>query len=82
MADESDRDRLARELYEARAQHGPGCWNMVSLADQLRMRCPHCGAAMLQGLAPDVIPERAVQMLAELQGRRQALGLDVHERAR
>jgi len=70
-----DLDRLARELYLPRAPHWPGCGGLVSLADGLRFRCPHCNTWMLQGVAPTVTPKRAAEMLIELNARREHLGL-------
>lgn len=75
---ESDRDRAARELYDRRTPHWPGCGGLMSLADMLRHTCPECGQFTLQGLDPAVTPERAVEMLAELGARRLELGLGVH----
>jgi hypothetical protein len=75
MANESDRDRAARELYDRRTPHWPGCLGLLALADSLRHRCPHCGKWTMQGLAPEVTPERASEMLADLRARRGELGL-------
>lgn len=74
-------DRAARELYDRRYPHWPGCFEQMTFADVLRARafgapCPHCGKFTMQGLAPDVSPERAAEMLAELQARRRELGLE------
>jgi len=64
-------DRLAREL------HAPHrlclfCRAAVTLADQLRMICPHCRAMILPG---PITPERGREMLATLEARRAAMGL-------
>jgi hypothetical protein len=72
---ETDKDRQARELYVPRAPHWPGCGKVMSLADQLRRICPHCGEHTLQGLAPEVTLDRAAEMLSALQARRNELGL-------
>ena len=68
-------NRLAREMYFPRAPHWPGCGELVNLADELRFLCPHCNKRMLQGVAPEVTPERAAEMLIELGARRESLGL-------
>ncbi len=68
---EADVDRLARELYLPDRQC-PFCRGAVTLADQLRMNCPHCRAVILPG---PITPERAREMLAELTARRAALAL-------
>lgn len=43
----------------------------------LRFWCPHCKKWMLQGVAPEVTPERAAEMLIELNARRERLGLPI-----
>jgi len=53
----------------------PDCLEPMTLADVLRFCCPHCHAITLAGKGPDVTPERAREMLAELKARRVALGL-------
>lgn len=75
MPKQEDIDRSARELYQPRAPHWPGCGGLLALADSLHMRCPHCGAFTTQGLAPEITPERAAEMLATLKARRVELGL-------
>jgi len=72
------RDRLARELYDPRAAHTPGCGGQLNFADMLRHTCPHCGGYAASGVEPEVTPERGQEMLAELLARRAALGLDAH----
>ena len=69
---QEDIDRLARELYD-RYHPCPNCHKVISLADQLSGRCPHCAARILAG--PDITPDRARQMSATLKARRVALGL-------
>ena len=67
----SDRDRMARELY----QHGGycgGCRRSITLADALQFCCPHCRAIYLPGA---ITPERGRAMLAELRARRREWGL-------
>jgi hypothetical protein len=68
---QEDIDRSARELYD-RDHHCGACHGLVSLADQLGGRCPHCGALIMAG---PIMPDRAAAMLAELKARRVALGL-------
>lgn len=80
MASTEDFDRSARELHEPRYPHWPGCFENRTLEDVLSARafgtpCPHCGRYTVQGLAPDVSPKRAAEMLAELKARRLELGL-------
>ena len=72
LPQQADVDRLARDLH---APHRlcPVCRAAVTLADQLRMNCPHCRAMILPG--PDITPERGSSMLATLEARRVALGL-------
>lgn len=77
MADEMSMNRQARELYDPRAPHWPGCGEMMSLADELRHKCPHCGADTLQGLVPEVSLDRSAEMLRVLQVRRLEMGLAV-----
>jgi len=81
MTNEVDRDRAARELNEPRYLHWPGCGKPRTFENVLEARmtgepCPHCGVYTSAGLAPDVTPARASEMLLELLERRQALGLD------
>ncbi len=70
--DDRDQNQQARELY-ARRRPCPHCRKLVSLGDELGGQCPHCGGVILAW--PDIRPERAAEMLAELQDRRRALGL-------
>ncbi len=65
-------DRSARELFDRDHLCG-ACHGLISLADQLGGRCPHCKALLLAG--PDMTPDRAGAMLAELKARRRELGL-------
>jgi hypothetical protein len=82
MATDTDIDRQARELHDPRYIHTePGCGRRLTLAELLAMRaagqpCPHCGQYTLMGLAPDVTPARADDMLRELRARRRELGLE------
>jgi len=81
MANESDLDRAARELYEPRFLHWAACGKLLTFEEVLDARahgepCPYCGQLTTVGLAPEVTPERADQMMLELLERRQALGLD------
>jgi hypothetical protein len=81
MASNENLDRAARELYEPRYLHWPGCGQLLNFEQVLDARahgepCPYCGKLTTVGLAPDVTPERADQMMLELLERRQALGLD------
>jgi predicted nucleic acid-binding Zn ribbon protein len=77
ITQQADVDRLARELH---APHRlcPVCRAAVTLADQLRMTCPHCRATILPG--PDITPERGRSMLATLEARRAAMRLMPQER--
>ena len=69
---QADTDRLARKLYDY--DHTCfACHDGLSLADELSGRCPHCHVLILAG--PNLAPDRACEMLADLQARRQALGL-------
>lgn len=79
MADEMSMNRQARELYDPRAPHSPGCGGMLSLADELRHKCPHCGADLLRGLVPEPSLDRSAEMLRVLQVRRLELGLTVDD---
>lgn len=68
---QSDFDYLAQRLYE-HDRTCAKCGKAIALADQLAGKCPKCGALMLAG---PIDPDRAREMLAELQARRLALGL-------
>ncbi len=68
---QSDMDYLARRLYE-HDRNCANCGKSISLADQLRGKCPKCGAIMLAG---PIDPDRAREMLQELKARRVQLGL-------
>jgi len=69
---QKDLDQLARELYDY--DHACfACHDVISLADELSGRCPHCHVLILAG--PNITPELAREMLDALQGRWRALGL-------
>lgn len=74
----ADLDRAARSLYEplGAAVRCARCGRELSLAECLKHECSACGALTVQGLAPDVTPERARKMLAALRARRAELGLE------
>lgn len=74
----ADLDRAARRLYEplGAAVTCARCRRELSLAECLKHECSACGALTVAGLAPDVTPERARKMLAELRARRAELGLE------
>ena len=69
---QKDLDQLARELYDG-DRTCFACHDVLSLADELYGRCPHCHVLILAG--PDITPDRACELLAILQARRRALGL-------
>ena len=69
---QKDPDRLARELYDYNHTCF-ACHDVISLADELSGRCPHCHVLILAG--PNITPELAREMLDALQGRWRALGL-------
>jgi len=69
---QSNVDRLARDLH-APDRLCPFCRGAMTLADQLRMICPHCRAMILSG--PDITLERGREMLATLEALRVAMGL-------
>ena len=69
---QSDQDYLAQRLYE-HDRTCAKCGKSISLADQLRGKCPKCGAFMLAG---PITPDRARAMLSELQARRVTLGIE------
>ena len=77
--DARHRDTSARELLDKRYRHdAPSCGELLTLADVLRARaatgvCPYCGGLTLVGLAPDVTPVRASEMLVDLVARRREL---------
>jgi len=69
----TDRDLAAKSLYEVSGHHVAPCSGPLTLYDRLTGVCPHCGAVIVAG--PDITPERAAEMLRELQWRRWVLGL-------
>ena len=69
---QKDPDRLARELYDG-DRNCFACHDVLSLADELSGRCPHCHVLIQAG--PNIAPDRAGEMLTVLQARRRALGL-------
>ena len=69
---QKDLDQLARELYDG-DRTCFACHDVISLADELSGRCPHCHVLILAG--PNITPELAREMLDALQGRWRALGL-------
>ena len=70
---QKDLDQLARELY-AYNHTCFACHDVISLADELSGRCPHCRVLIQAG--PNIAPDRAGELLATLQARRQVLGLN------
>lgn len=62
----------ARELYQP--IHVCQCGHLVNLAAALKGSCPACHRLSLAG---PITPDRARQMLAELEGERIRLGLEV-----
>ena len=69
---QADPDRLARKLYDY-DRTCFACHDVLSLADELSGRCPHCHVLIQAG--PNIAPDRAGEMLTVLQARRRALGL-------
>jgi hypothetical protein len=75
MPNSATLDRQARELYDLCAPHWPGCKGLLSHADQLQGRCPHCDVPITQSLAPDVCGREPRTLLIQLRWRRSQLGL-------
>jgi hypothetical protein len=71
LGDFSIWDQWAREWYMRFHLRG-ACQGAVTLAEQLRGRCPHCAAPIYAG---PFTPDRARERRAELKARRRVLGL-------
>lgn len=69
----TDMDRAALNLYWRPSEYHEGpCFGPLSFFDMLTGECPWCGAPVVAGAG--ITPERAAEMLIELQVRRVELG--------